>query len=221
MTKLLRPLPPRYYSIASSQKLVGAEAHLAIAKLVYESAGRRRLGVASGMVAERRRTGQQLRVFVKPNQHFRLPADQRTPIVMIGTGTGIAPYRAFLQEREATEASGKSWLIFGHRHFLHDFLYQLDIQDWLKRGVLTDLDLAFSRDQPEKRYVQTVLWEQRTKLLSLIEAGAVLYLCGDATHMARDVEATLSRILGGDDAVKGQAAVDGLIKAGRYKKDVY
>ena len=214
-------MPPRYYSIASSQKLVGAEAHLAIAKLAYESAGKQRLGVASGMVAERRRLGQQLRVFVKPNQHFRLPHDTHTPIVMIGAGTGIAPYRAFLQEREATEAKGKSWLIFGHRYFLHDFLYQLEIQDWLKRGILGDLDLAFSRDQPEKRYVQTVLWEQRAKLRGLLDADAVLYLCGDATHMARDVEATLVRILGGDDPAKGQAAVDALIKAGRYKKDVY
>jgi sulfite reductase (NADPH) flavoprotein alpha-component len=140
---------------------------------------------------------------------------------MIGAGTGIAPYRAFLQEREATEAPGKSWMIFGHRHFLHDFLYQLDIQDWLKRGILTDLDLAFSRDQPEKRYVQTVLWEQRAKLLRLLGEGAVLYLCGDATKMARDVEAMLARILGDNDAAKGQAAVDALIKAGRYKKDVY
>jgi sulfite reductase (NADPH) flavoprotein alpha-component len=221
LTKLLRPLPPRYYSIASSQKLVGDEAHLAIAKLAYESAGKHRLGVASGMVAERRRLGQQLRVFVKPNQHFRLPADKHTPIVMIGAGTGIAPYRAFLQEREATEANGNSWLIFGHRYFLHDFLYQLEIQDWLNRGILGDLDLAFSRDQPEKRYVQTVLWEQRAKLRRLLDAGAVLYLCGDATHMARDVEATLVRILGDDDPAKGQAAVDALIKAGRYKKDVY
>jgi sulfite reductase (NADPH) flavoprotein alpha-component len=231
LTRLLRPLPPRYYSIASSQKLVGAEAHLAIAKLAYESGGRQRLGVASGMVAERRRLGEQLRVFVKPNQHFRLPHDKHTPIVMIGAGTGIAPYRAFLQERDATDATGKSWLIFGHRHFLHDFLYQLDIQDWLKRGVLGDVDLAFSRDQPEKRYVQTVLWEQRAKLLRLLDQGAVLYLCGDATHMARDVEATLIRILGGgestqdwatqDWAAKGQAAVDALITAGRYKKDVY
>lgn len=221
LTKLLRPLPPRYYSIASSQKLVGAEAHLAIAKLAYESANRTRLGVASGMVAERRRLGQQLKVFVKPNQHFRLPHDKNTPIVMIGAGTGIAPYRAFLQEREATEAQGKSWMIFGHRHFLHDFLYQLDIQDWLKRRVLTDLDLAFSRDQPEKRYVQTVLWQQRAKLLRLLDEGAVLYLCGDATHMARDVEATLIRILGDNDPARGQAAVDALITAGRYKKDVY
>ena len=221
LTKLLRPLPPRYYSIASSQKLVGAEAHIAIAKLAYESAGRQRLGVASGMVTERRRAGGNMRVFVKPNQHFRLPHDKHTPIVVIGAGTGIAPYRAFLQEREATEAAGKSWMIFGHRHFLHDFLYQLDIQDWLKRGVLTELDLAFSRDQPEKRYVQTVLWEQRAKLRGLLDEGAVLYLCGDATRMARDVEATLTRILGDEDAAKGQIALESLISAGRYKKDVY
>ncbi|MCU4161860.1 flavodoxin domain-containing protein [Acidiphilium sp. AL] len=218
---LFRPLPPRYYSIASSQKSVGEAAHLAIAKVAYESAGRARLGVVSGMIAERRATGATVDVFVKPNPHFRLPADPHAPIVMIGAGTGIAPYRAFLQDREATGAAGKSWLIFGHRRFLHDFLYQLEIQDWLKSGVLDRIDLAFSRDQPEKRYVQHVLWDQRDALKARLAEGAVLYLCGDAKAMARDVDATLTRILGGDDAERGQAELDALISAGRYKKDVY
>ena len=218
---LLRPLPARYYSIASSQKLVGEQAHLAIAKVAYESAGRARLGVVSGMIAERRAVGATVDVFVKPNPHFRLPADPHAPIVMIGAGTGIAPYRAFLQDREATGAAGKSWLIFGHRRFLHDFLYQLDIQNWLKSGVLGRLDLAFSRDQPEKRYVQHVLWDQRDALKTQLAEGATLYLCGDAKAMARDVDATLTRILGGDDAQRGQAELDALISAGRYKKDVY
>ncbi|OYV86824.1 MAG: sulfite reductase subunit alpha, partial [Acidiphilium sp. 21-68-69] len=127
----------------------------------------------------------------------------------------------FLQEREATGASGRNWLIFGHRRFTHDFLYQLEIQDWLKSGVLNEIDLAFSRDQPEKRYVQHVLWERRAALQAQLAEGATLYLCGDAKAMARDVDATLARILGGDDAQKGQAAVDALIAAGRYKKDVY
>ena len=221
LAALLRKLPPRYYSIASSQKLVGDAAHLAIAKVAYESAGRARLGVASGMVAERLREGDTLPVHIKANPHFRLPEDSATPIVMIGAGTGIAPYRAFLQEREATGADGRTWLIFGHRRFTHDFLYQLEIQDWLKSGVLNEIDLAFSRDQPQKRYVQHVLWERREALQSRLAEGATLYLCGDAKAMARDVDATLVHILGGEDAAKGQAALDALIAAGRYKKDVY
>lgn len=221
LTALLRKLPPRYYSIASSQKAVGEAAHLAIAKVAYESAGRGRLGVTSGMVAERVRAGDTLPVHIKANPHFRLPADPATPIVMIGAGTGIAPYRAFLQDREATGATGKSWLIFGHRRFLHDFLYQLELQAWLKSGVLGRIDLAFSRDQPTKRYVQNVLWDQRADLRAQLEAGATLYLCGDAKAMARDVDATLARILGEDDITLGQRQLDALIVAGRYKKDVY
>ena len=221
-TSLLRPLAPRYYSVASSQKLVGEEAHLTIARLAYESAGRARKGVASTMVTDRRRSGAALNVFVKPNPHFRLPKDPAAPIVMIGAGTGIAPYRGFLQEREAGGATGPAWLVFGHRHFLYDFLYQLEIQDWLKSGVLSRLDLATSRDQPEKRYVQHVLWEQRDALRGKLANGAILYLCGDAKHMARDVDATLIRILSeGKDEREGQAALDALVTSGRYKKDVY
>jgi sulfite reductase (NADPH) flavoprotein alpha-component len=221
-TALLRPLAPRYYSIASSQKLVGEEAHLTVARLAYESAGRARVGVTTGMIAERRKTGETCNVFVKPNPHFRLPKDEATPIVMIGAGTGIAPYRGFLQEREATGAKAPAWLMFGHRHFLYDFLYQLEIQDWLRSGVLTRLDLASSRDQPEKRYVQHVLWEQRDRLRAQLAEGATLYLCGDAKHMARDVDAVLMRILTEHkNADDGQAALDALITAGRYKKDVY
>lgn len=221
-TSLLRPLAPRYYSVASSQKLVGEEAHLTIARLAYESAGRARKGVASTMVTDRRRSGAALNVFVKPNPHFRLPKDPAAPIVMIGAGTGIAPYRGFLQEREAGGATGPAWLVFGHRHFLYDFLYQLEIQDWLKSGVLSRLDLATSRDQPEKRYVQHVLWEQRDALRGKLADGATLYLCGDAKHMARDVDATLIRILSeGKDEREGQAALDALVTSGRYKKDVY
>jgi sulfite reductase (NADPH) flavoprotein alpha-component len=221
-TSILRPLAPRYYSIASSQKLVGEEAHLTIARLAYESAGRARVGVASGLVSDRRRAGDTANVFVRPNPHFRLPESAETPIIMIGAGTGVAPYRGFLQELEATGAGNNTWLIFGHRHFLYDFLYQLEIQDWLKSGVLGRLDLASSRDQPEKHYVQHVLWDQRKTLRGQLDNGATIYLCGDAKHMARDVDATLMRILAdGKDESTGQAALDALISAGRYKKDVY
>jgi sulfite reductase (NADPH) flavoprotein alpha-component len=213
-TALLRPIAPRYYSIASSQKLVGEEAHLTVARVAYLSAGRARTGVASNMIAHLRE-GSAAQIFVRPNPHFRLPAEAATPIIMIGAGTGIAPYRGFLQELEATNAANPTWLIFGHRKFLYDFLYQLEIQAWLQSGILNRLDLASSRDQPEKRYVQHVLWEQRDRLTQQLADGATIYLCGDAKHMARDVDATLARILG------GQAAVDALITAGRYKKDVY
>jgi sulfite reductase (NADPH) flavoprotein alpha-component len=218
---LLRPLAPRSYSIASSQKLVGEEAHLTVARLAYKSAGRDRLGVASTLISDHRRAGDALEVFVKPNPHFRLPTGSKTPIIMIGAGTGVAPYRGFLQELEATAAGNDSWLIFGHRHFNYDFLYQLEIQDWLKSGVLGRLDLASSRDQPEKRYVQHVLWEQRKALRTKLDDGATIYLCGDAKHMARDVDNTLMRILAEDKQGSGQDALDALISAGRYKKDVY
>jgi len=221
-TSLLRPLAPRYYSVASSQKLVGEEAHLTVARLAYEAAGRARLGVASGLITDRLRSGGSAKIFVRPNPHFRLPQNAETPVIMIGAGTGVAPYRGFLQELEATNAGTKTWAIFGHRHFLYDFIYQLEIQDWIKSGVLGRLDLASSRDQPEKRYVQHVLWEQRQRLRQQLDQGATIYLCGDAKHMARDVDATLARILAdGRDESMGQAALDTLISAGRYKKDVY
>jgi sulfite reductase (NADPH) flavoprotein alpha-component len=223
---LLRPLPPRYYSIASSQKLVGDEAHLTVARVAYESAGRARLGVASSMIADRLRAGERAEVFVKANPHFRLPTDAALPVIMIGAGTGVAPYRAFLQDIEAREAKTPTWLIFGFRNYLYDFLYQLEIQAWRKSGMLGRLDLAASRDQPEKHYVQHVLWAQRETLRAQLAAGAVLYLCGDATHMAKDVDATLVRILQEGDlhdggGADGQARLDALISAGRYKKDVY
>src|SRR5262249_16798748 len=137
----LRPLAPRYYSIASSRKAVGDEAHLLVAAVRYEAHGRARNGVASVDVAERRKTGDRLRVFLKPNTHFRLPDDADRPIIMIGPGTGVAPFRAFMQERDATGAHGRNWLVFGHRNYTHDFLYQLEWQDLLKRGVLTRLDV--------------------------------------------------------------------------------
>jgi sulfite reductase (NADPH) flavoprotein alpha-component len=210
---LLRPLPPRYYSVASSPKAVPDEAHLLIAAVRYETHGRARNGVASVDVADRRSIGERLKVFVKPNQHFRLPADPHRPIVMIGPGTGVAPFRAFMQERDAVGARGKNWLVFGHRNYTHDFLYQLEWQGLLKRGVLTRLDVAFSRDQPEKRYVQHALWDARRDLEAWVQEGAAIYVCGDANAMAKDVHATLQRILGDQ--------LDALRRDGRYLRDVY
>ncbi len=203
---------------------MGEEAHLLVAALRYASHGRARAGVASVDITERRRTGDRLGVFLRPNPHFRLPADDSRPVIMIGPGTGVAPFRGFLQEREATGAAGRNWLVFGHRNYLHDFLYQLEWQDWLKSGRLTRLDVAFSRDQPEKRYVQHTLWDRRRELYAWLKDGAALYVCGDANAMAKDVHTVLLRILadqGRQDAAAAKAELDAIRRDGRYLRDVY
>lgn len=219
LVSLLRPLPPRYYSIASSRKAVPDAAHLLVAAVRYSAHGRARSGVASVDVADRRNAGERMNVFLKPNPHFRLPAEPERPIIMIGPGTGVAPFRAFMQDRDAAGARGKSWLVFGHRNYTHDFLYQLEWQDLLKHKMLTRLDVAFSRDAPEKRYVQHALWEARREVNAWVRDGAAIYVCGDANAMAKDVHAMLQRILadGGD----GLAALDALRREGRYLRDVY
>jgi sulfite reductase (NADPH) flavoprotein alpha-component len=224
LTALLRPLPPRYYSIASSRKAVGEEAHLLVAGLRYVTHGRERAGVASVDITARHGEGDTLNVFLRPNPHFRLPNDADRPVIMVGPGTGLAPFRGFLQEREATGAGGKNWLVFGHRNYTHDFLYQLELQDWFKDGVLTRLDVAFSRDQPEKRYVQDALWDARKDLYAWLKDGAALYVCGDANAMAKDVHAMLLRILadqGGQDDAAAKAELDAIRRGGRYLRDVY
>jgi sulfite reductase (NADPH) flavoprotein alpha-component len=220
---LTRPLPPRAYSIASSRAEVGDEAHLLIAAVRYETHGRARAGVASTFVADRIKAGGSLKVSLKPNRHFRLP-DLSTDIIMIGPGTGIAPFRAFVQERRATGASGRNWLFFGDRRFTHDFLYQLEWQAALGDSSLTRLDLAFSRDAPEKVYVQDRLWAQRRDVVDWLEGGARLYVCGDAKAMAKDVRATLTRIFADVKALSpeaAEAAVAGLERDRRYLQDVY
>ncbi|QRM32428.1 sulfite reductase flavoprotein subunit alpha [Microvirga sp. VF16] len=223
ITALTRPLPPRAYSIASSRKEVGDEAHLLIAAVRYETHGRVRGGVASTFVADRLKAGASARVRLKPNKHFRLP-DPSTDIIMIGPGTGIAPFRAFVQERRAVGASGRSWLFFGDRHYTHDFLYQLEWQDALKDGSLSRIDLAFSRDTPQKVYVQHRLWEQRRDVIDWLDNGAQLYVCGDATAMAKDIRAALVaafadvKVLSPDAA---ELAVTELERGRRYHQDVY
>ena len=224
LTALLRPLPPRYYSIASSRKAVGDEAHLLVAALRYATHGRQRAGVASVDITERHHEGGNLKIFLRSNPHFRLPADNDRPVIMVGPGTGLAPFRGFLQEREATGAAGRNWLVFGHRNYTHDFLYQLEVQDWLKSGLLGRLDVAFSRDQPEKRYVQHALWDARRDLYTWLKDGAALYVCGDANAMAKDVHAMLLRILadqGRQDELAAKAELDALRRDGRYLRDVY
>jgi sulfite reductase (NADPH) flavoprotein alpha-component len=221
---LFRKLPPRLYSIASSQKAEPELAHLLISAVRYQTFGRTRGGVASTFIADRHKVGDQLKVYVKSNKNFRLPEDPDRPVIMIGPGTGVAPFRGFLQERQATGADGKNWLLFGDRTYTHDFLYQLDWQDFHKDGVLDRIDVAFSRDQPEKIYVQQRMWEQRADLHAWLEEGANLYVCGDEKAMARDVDAMLHRIIedqsgrSNDDVA---AYVTDLKKNRRYQRDVY
>ena len=224
LSGLFRKLPPRAYSIASSRKATGNAAHLLVAAVRYQSRGGARGGVASLDLAERREPGGKIQVHLKPNPHFRLPADPATRVIMIGPGTGVAPFRAFLQEREAMGAAGGTWLFFGHRRFTHDFLYQLEWQEWLKSGILERIDLAFSRDQPEKIYVQDRMWEARRDLYAWIAEGAQVYVCGDAKAMARDVHATLRRIIAdqaGCDAAVAEARLGEMVRGGRYLRDVY
>ena len=220
---LTRPLAPRAYSIASSRHEVGEEAHLLISAVRYETHGRARKGVASTFVAERLGKGGRLRVKLKPNKHFALPTPDRD-IIMIGPGTGIAPFRAFVQERRATGGSGRSWLFFGDRSFTHDFLYQLEWQDALADRSLTRMDIAFSRDQSEKVYVQHRLWERRREVIGWLENGAFLYVCGEAQSMAKDVRAALVRAYADVKALAPEAAnraIADLERDKRYLQDVY
>jgi len=220
---ITRPLAPRAYSIASSRRDVGEEAHLLISAVRYESHGRARKGVASNHVAERLKRGDRVRVKLRPNRHFALPAADRD-IIMVGPGTGIAPFRAFVQERRATAAKGRNWLFFGDRQFTHDFLYQLEWQDALNDGALTRMDVAFSRDQPEKIYVQDRIWERRADLVEWLDGGASFYVCGDANAMAKDVRATLIRAYAEVKSLTpelAEQAVAALERDNRYLQDTY
>jgi sulfite reductase (NADPH) flavoprotein alpha-component len=220
---LTRPLSPRAYSIASSRREFEDEAHLLISAVRYDAHRRARKGVASGFVAERLKRGDRVRVKLKPNKHFALP-DPGRDIIMVGPGTGVAPFRAFVQERRATNASGRNWLFFGDRSFTHDFLYQLDWQEALADGALTRMDVAFSRDTPEKVYVQHKLWEKRRELVEWLDNGAHFYVCGDAKAMAKDVRATLARAFADVKQLAPEAAeqaVSDLERDKRYLQDTY
>lgn len=220
---LTRPLAPRAYSIASSRAEAGEEAHLLVSAVRYETHGRARKGVASNYMAERLKKGARLRVKLKPNKHFVLPAAERD-IIMVGPGTGVAPFRAFVQERRATAAKGRNWLFFGDRTFTHDFLYQTEWQDALKDGGLTRMDVAFSRDTPDKVYVQHRVWEKRADLVAWLDGGATFYVCGDAKQMAKDVRATLVRAYADVKSLSpeaAEAAVAALERDKRYQQDVY
>jgi len=221
---LLRKMPPRLYSIASSLGAHPDEVHLTIGATRYVSRGRAREGVCSTYVADRIEVGDHLMVYVDSNPNFKLPSDDDAPMIMIGPGTGIAPFRAFVEEREARGAAGRNWLFFGDQHFTTDFLYQTEWQRQLKQGVLTRLDVAFSRDQTEKVYVQHRMREQAAELYRWIQDGAHIYVCGDAKRMAHDVNSELLAILvaqGGVSAEEAANTLKDLTAARRYQRDVY
>ena len=219
-----RPLTPRLYSIASSQAEVEEEVHLTVAHVDYEAFGYRHQGGASGYLCEHLQEGGEIEVYVESNDNFRLPDDPNTPVIMVGPGTGIAPFRAFMHEREAQDAQGKNWLFFGNPHFTQDFLYQVEWQGYVKSGLLDNITLAFSRDQKDKVYVQHRLLEHGKAVFEWLEQGAHFYVCGDAMHMAKDVEAALLHLIqehGNKSEDEAKQYLVGLRKAKRYQKDVY
>ena len=223
LAALLPRLAPRVYSISSSLKAHPGEVHLTVAVVKYKSHDRARVGIGSTFLAERAWAGP-VGVYVQRNNRFRLPADPKTPIVMIGPGTGIAPFRAFLEERRAMGGAGPSWLFFGERHASTDFLYRDELETFRKDGVLTRLDLAFSRDQAEKLYVQQRMMENAAELWRWIKDGAHLYVCGDASRMAKDVHQALKAIMAKHGRMSEAAAtleIDQLAVTGRYARDVY
>lgn len=220
---LLRKIPGRLYSISSAQSAVDEEVHVTIGRVGYESHGRERFGVASTHVADTIEIGDTVNVYVHKNPNFKLPAEDK-PAIFIGPGTGIAPFRSFLQEREETGATGESWLFFGEQHFVTDFLYQTELQAWLANGTLTNLNVAFSRDTDQKVYVQHRMQEEAAELYDWINRGAYIYVCGDEKHMAKDVEQTLIQIIatqGNKSEADAAAFVKELQQEGRYLRDVY
>jgi len=221
---MLRRLQPRLYSIASSLLAHEEEVHLLVGLTRYESHGRIREGVCSSFVCERLSDDEPLRVYPSPNPNFKLPDNPDARIIMIGPGTGVAPYRAFVEEREALGCRGRNWLFFGDQHFATDFLYQVEWQRWHKSGVLSHLDLAFSRDQADKVYVQHRMTERGRDVYAWLQDGAHVYVCGDAGRMAADVHEALISIVSKEGGKKREAAleyVENLQSNKRYQRDVY
>lgn len=222
--RLLRPLAPRLYSIASSQRATPDEVHLTVGLATYEARGKLRFGVVSKQLADAEGDDATLPVYLHRNPNFRLPASGDAPVIMIGPGTGIAPFRGFIAEREAAGAQGRNWLFFGERSFLSDFLYQTEWLDYRKRGVLTHMDVAFSRDRANKIYVQHRMLERGAELYDWIQNGAYIYVCGDASRMAADVQHALIGIIqqhGNRSAEQAEEALMELQRARRYQRDVY
>ena len=221
-TGLLRPMPPRLYSIASSLSAHSDEVHLTVAVVRYDTHGRKRKGVCSSYLAER--VGDTIPCYFHPNKNFKLPEDSEKPIIMVGPGTGIAPFRAFIEERQATGAPGKNWLFFGDRSHRTDYLYGDEWVEYKKDGILNELDLAWSRDQTEKVYVQHKMLEKGAALWDWLQNGALFYVCGDASRMAKDVDQALRTIAQQEGAMSEEDSavwVKTLQKERRYLKDVY
>ncbi len=224
LVSLLRHLTPRLYSISSSPAEVGEEVHLTVGVVRFEHEGRARSGAASSFLADRVEEDGAVRVFVEHNDNFRLPNDMTKPIIMVGSGTGVAPFRAFMQQRVADEASGKNWLIFGNPHFASDFLYQTEWQQFAKEGFLHKYDFAWSRDQEKKIYVQDKIRENSTALWQWLQEGAYFYVCGDASKMAKDVEQALLDVIAKEGNLSPDEAEDylnELREEKRYQRDVY
>ena len=224
IVSLLRKLTPRLYSIASSIAANPEEVHLTIGAMRYTAHGRERKGVCSVLVAERLKEGDTLPVFIQPNKHFHLPASQDTDIIMVGPGTGIAPFRSFIQERSVTKATGRAWLFFGDQHAASDFLYQNELEQYQKDGVLTRIETAFSRDMAQKVYVQHKMLENSKELFEWLENGASFYVCGDKQYMAKDVHNALIEVIEKEGAMSREAAeayLNDIQAQGRYQRDVY
>jgi sulfite reductase (NADPH) flavoprotein alpha-component len=222
--QLLNPLKPRLYSISSSPRAHPGEVHLTVGAVRYENHGRARKGVCSTFLSDRVKPGSTVPVYVQPSHGFRLPPDGSTPIVMVGPGTGIAPFRAFLEERQVIGARGRNWLFFGDQHAATDFLYCEQLEAMLSSKHLTRLDTAFSRDQPEKLYVQHRMLEQAHELYAWLEEGAHFYVCGDAKRMAKDVDAALHQVIQVASGRSAEAAIEyvtQLKSQKRYQRDVY
>ena len=221
---VLQRLVPRLYSIASSQMVHKDTAETSVRVVRYDTHGRGRLGVASGQLGERAHVGEVLPIFLADNQNFKLPADDSAPVIMVGPGTGVAPFRAFLEERQAKGARGDNWLFFGDQRAASDYLYREQFEAMLKDGALTRLDTAFSRDQAEKIYVQDRMRENAAELYAWLERGAHFYICGDASRMAKSVELELlNAIMVGSQGTQEQAAeyLAAMKKQKRYERDVY
>jgi sulfite reductase (NADPH) flavoprotein alpha-component len=220
----LKPITPRLYSISSSPKAHPGEVHLTVGVVSYESFGRTRRGLCSHFLAMAE-APTEVGVFVHANKAFKPPADRTLPMIMVGPGTGIAPFRAFLEEREATGAPGENWLFFGDQRASTDFLYRETLENWQQSGLLTRLETAFSRDQEQKIYVQDRMREHGAELADWLQRGAHFYVCGDASRMAKDVDRALREIvathLTGGDTARAEAYVDELTKSKRYVRDVY
>ncbi len=225
LLETLEPLNPRLYSIASSMKAVGDSVHLTVGKVSYQRDGRERKGVASTMLADRLAVGDDVRVFIQPcHGGFTVPEDPSKPMIMVGPGTGIAPFIAFLQERKATSATGKNWLFFGDQHESTDFLYREDLQQYQADGLLNRIDTAFSRDSQQKVYVQNRMTEHGAELWSWIEQGGHFYVCGDASRMAKDVDTALHQVIqthGNMSADDAKKYVKQMSADKRYVRDVY